>query len=269
MVASFLADWKFQVSVQGSMSAESEIPYGVPQGCVLSPTLYNIYTYDIPTIEDCDIAQFADDTAFYTSSRFAKQIIRRLEKGAKKLLKYFKKWKIRLNETKTQAIFFTNRRTRQLPTRKFKIGTSEIDWSNEVKYLGVVLDKKLTFRSHIQYALTKAQIAIRILYSLLNRRSKLDTRNKLLLFKVGIRPIFTYASPILHDVAKTHLQKLQICHNKVIKMALDLPRYTSTNYIHDLANIEKTREFMQKLRQKFVNQQQRPNQNDLTPHQRN
>ena len=109
MIHSFLKNRSFQVNVQGKSSVIKQILYGVPQGAVLSPTLYNVYTHDIPITNDCNIALFADDLAFYVTSRFAKTIVRKLESTAKKFLRYYKKWKIKLNETKTQAIFFTDR----------------------------------------------------------------------------------------------------------------------------------------------------------------
>lgn len=204
----FIKERSFQVYVNGHQSTSRPIKFGTPQGCVLSPTLYNTYTYDILVVRHCKLALFADDTALFTTSRLAKSIVKKLEVSSKQLLRYFSLWKIKLNEAKTQAIFFTNRRTKQVPTNPFNFGTSAVNWQNDLKYLGVVLDKKLTFRSHIQEVLTKAQTTIRILYSLLCRKSKLNETNKLLLYKVGIRPILTYAAPLISTIAKTHKQKL-------------------------------------------------------------
>lgn len=162
--------------------------YGVPQGAVLSPTLYNIYTHDAPQLQHCNLSLFADDTAFYCASRYVKHIEKSLQSAVSKYKAYFTRWKIKMNENKTQAIFFTKRRSKQIPTGPLRIGSSLIEWSNSVKYLGFIFDKRLTIRQHIEYAATKCQKAFQILYSLMNRRSKLNERNKLLLYKVAIRP---------------------------------------------------------------------------------
>lgn len=251
LILNFLQNRSFHVDVNGAASTLFQLPYGTPQGCVLSPTLYNIYTHDIPIPRDCEIALFADDTAVYYSSRFARGIINTLETNAKKLLKYFTLWKIKLNEAKTQSIFFTRRRTKQLPHRPFRFGSTDIEWADSVTYLGLLLDKRLTLRSHIQHVLKKAQNTVRILYSLLSRRSKLNTKSKLLLYKVGIRPVFTYASPILNQVAKSHKKKLQVCQNKILKMIFNLPWDTRTSELHELAEIPMVTEFIEQLTESF------------------
>ena len=254
IVYSFLKERTFQVAVNSTLSNIKSVPFGVPQGSVLSPTLYNIFTHDIPTLTDCEIALFADDTAFYTTSRFAKQIIKRLEKALKVFNKYLKRWKIKMNTEKTQAIFFSNRRTRQLPgNRKIRIDSTEVEWSTEIKYLGLKLDKKLKFKSHIQYILEKSHRAVRILYSMLNRRSFLSVDNKLLMYKVAIRPIIVYASPIFGNAAKTHIKKLQTFQNKTLKMILNVDWYTRTTDIHENSKMEYITTFMENLILKFNN----------------
>ena len=49
----------------------------------------------------------------------------------------------------------------------------------------------MNFKAHIDYVIEKAQKTIKILYPILNRKSELDLRNKILIYKVVIRPIFT------------------------------------------------------------------------------
>jgi hypothetical protein len=56
------------VSVGKSKSSVCNISYGVPQGAVLSPTLYNFFTSDGLTVDMCELATFADDTALFVSS---------------------------------------------------------------------------------------------------------------------------------------------------------------------------------------------------------
>jgi hypothetical protein len=57
LIWSFLTDRKFYVTVAGERSAECEVPSGVPQGAVLSPTLFNIFTSDFTTLTDVQLAR--------------------------------------------------------------------------------------------------------------------------------------------------------------------------------------------------------------------
>jgi hypothetical protein len=107
IIYSFLNDRTFQVSVGKSKSSVCNIPYGVPQGAVLSPTLYNFFTSDAPTVEGCELATFADDTAIFVSSKDPTIVCDGLQVQLDSLIDYFKQWKIRVNASKTQAIYFT------------------------------------------------------------------------------------------------------------------------------------------------------------------
>lgn len=110
--------------------------------------------------------------------------------------------------------------------------TNEVTQSNCVKYLGVTLDKKLIFKDHIQSTSNKAVVSSRALYCLLNKKSKLNIKNKLILYSSCIRPIMLYACPVWKNAAKTHLNKLQIIQNKNLKIIYGLHRLYSTEQLH-------------------------------------
>jgi hypothetical protein len=63
LICSFLTEREFYVIEAGERSAECGVPFGVPQGAVLSPTLFNIFTSDFPTSTEVQLVLFADDSA--------------------------------------------------------------------------------------------------------------------------------------------------------------------------------------------------------------
>lgn len=245
---SFLSNRIFKVRVGLSLSSNRSIRYGVPQGGVLSPVLYNVYTSDIPELEDCELALFADDTAIFTSSRFYKTIKKRLTKATHTLFRYFLKWKITINSGKTGAIFFTRRKAKQLPGRDLlKLGGQTIRWESTIKYLGLHLDPKFNFHKHIDFCLNKADNSIKMLYPLLNRRSVLSKKIKNLIYKVCIRPILLYPGILVGQVSKTKIKKLQIKQNKILRL-LNSRRYDyKTSKLHEEAKVEFVKEFITKL----------------------
>ena len=81
-----------------------------------------------------------------------------------------------------------------------------------------MLDSKLLFKHHIDMICDKAVKCGRALFHLLNRTSVLNYKNKMLLHKDCIRPILTYGCQIFGKCAKSHLKRLQVIQNKMLKL---------------------------------------------------
>lgn len=173
--------------MNGKNSTARAIPFGSPQGAVLSPSLYNIYTSDVPSFPNCMTAFYADDTALICALNRWQNTDEALSTAAHQFHTYYEKEKINLNTSKTQALLVT----RELPHEPFQFNDDEVEWEKQAKYLGLIIDRKMTMRQHIEYVIGKTQNAVRLLYSLLHRKSKLSIENKILLFKVALRPQYT------------------------------------------------------------------------------
>jgi hypothetical protein len=78
-------------------------------------------------------------------------IIDRLQSALNSIKRYYSTRRIKLNPSKTQAVFFTKRRTRELPTSDLLLDGYSIPWRDRAKYLGLTLDKKLTFYPHFDH----------------------------------------------------------------------------------------------------------------------
>lgn len=124
-------------------------------------------------------------------------------------------------------------------------------WSNSAKYHGIVLDKRLTFAKHVDQTLFKTGLTIRALYGILNRRSRLTFANKLLVFRTVIRPTFGYGCQVWGNCATTHLRKLQVLQNKILKMCYNLPRDFSTRILHQETGIEMINIYFSRLIGRF------------------
>jgi hypothetical protein len=77
---SFLKNLSIQVCIGGSKSFFYDITYGVPQVAIISPTLYNIFTSDVPTTGECKLATFADDIAIFVSDTDPAEVCSRLRR---------------------------------------------------------------------------------------------------------------------------------------------------------------------------------------------
>lgn len=237
LIQSFVSERQFFVSINGSSSTRRNIPAGLPQGSVLSPLLYSIFTSDYKKPKYCDVGYYADDTCILCSGKLTSSIIKKLQRSLRAIHKYLHKWKIQINQGKTEAVIFPfNKSPKRKPKTNLKFDDTEIKFSPQCKYLGVILDQKLTFAQHITKAREKSINCMRAVYPLLARKSKLSLKNKNLIYeyKMVIRPTITYAAPVWAHAAKTHIKKLQVVQNKCLKLINELPMDHSTSHLHQL-----------------------------------
>lgn len=254
IINSFLMDRSFNVKVNDVLSQTQYVPFGVPQGSVLSPHLYNIYTADIPRPDDSKMSLFADDTAIFTASRYAKTISKRLKTGFSKIEKHFSKWKIKINGTKTNSIFFTTRKKKQLPMEPIPLKNNIcIQWSKKITYLGLTFTPNLRYDTHIDSKLDKIDTIIRMLYPIICRGSHTPTETKILIYKLYIRPVLTYGHPLIIQSNKKMLKKLQTKQNKILRLLLNKPFDYNTQKLHRESAIEPIIDFITKLNTNFEN----------------
>ncbi|GBM82986.1 hypothetical protein AVEN_223566-1 [Araneus ventricosus] len=124
--------------------------------------------------------------------------------------KWMISWKIKINTDKCQAVYFSRRRNNPDYPKLYR---RAIPWSDSTKYLGVILEKRLTFKKHIDNNIQKVNAIKSILYPLISRKSNLSLSNKLLLYKSLVRPVMSYASPVSSAAAKSHIKKLESAQN--------------------------------------------------------
>lgn len=249
IIESYLNNRKFRVHIQNTKSSWQTVPAGVPQGSILGPYLFLIYLNDIPIQVRTHLACFADDTASYTSASDLDLIISRLQLSLDRLHEYFTNWKLKLNETKTEAILFS--RQRSCPQRKLQILNHKIPWSSQVRYLGVLLDRKLNWTKQIAHLRTKGIQSLGLLSPVLNRKSNLSPRTKLRIYTSLVRPRITYACPVWSSTCLTNHNFLQTIQNKALKIAYNTPFKTNLMKFHKELNYPTLREYIFKLTHRF------------------
>jgi hypothetical protein len=108
LITSYLSHRKFRVSVEGELSTPRNIEAGVPQGSILAPTLYSLYIKDIPQTPGVQLALFADDTCMNVTERKEGYVLIKLQCGLTAIEAWCERWNIKINEDKTQAIYFSH-----------------------------------------------------------------------------------------------------------------------------------------------------------------
>ncbi|GFW59951.1 RNA-directed DNA polymerase from mobile element jockey [Trichonephila clavipes] len=195
IIHNFLRNRTFRVRVNNSYSNTGSCLSGVPQGSVLSPYLYNIYTHDFPQHSTVSTCLFADDSAVLSQGVQLKYTIKNIQHFLDKLETWLTHWRIAINVDKSQAIVFRKWGVID-PPFQLTLFDDYIQWVPVVKYLGLHIDSRLTFKKHIDYLSEKFWGRISLAISLVGRRSPLSLENKVILYKQILRPVITYGSPV-------------------------------------------------------------------------
>ena len=153
------------MSVNGHTSEYLNISCGVPQGSVLGPLLFLIYINDLPSVSKyLRFYLFADDTNIY----FEAKDFKTLQKIMNRELRHLKKWleanKLALNIEKTNFVVFHSPGKKLTEPIILKFGRKKITNANHVKFLGVLLDETLSWRSHLIELSRKLARSVGIFY---------------------------------------------------------------------------------------------------------
>lgn len=116
----------------------------------------------------------------------------RIQLHLQKLLPWYDKWKIGINANKCDAVVISRNSKNIQINIPININNVLISPSPSIKYLGVVVDRRLIFHHHVSRILGTAFVAGQKLYPLLNQTSPFSPANKLLLYQQVIRPVLTY-----------------------------------------------------------------------------
>ena len=202
----FLQNRTFRVRVNNRLSRVCAQDKGIPQGSVLSPTLFNIFVNDLPTkVQHSKVSQFADDVAIWKSNRNLTFVTRQIQSDLNNIQAWCKAWGAKLSSRKTKCMVFSRRQLHQIPS--IKIENLDIEIVQNFTFLGMMFDSQLTWKPHIENIKTRCLKRINVLKSLIGSDWGSDTTSMLLLYRTLVRPILDYGSEV-YDSAKPTITKL-------------------------------------------------------------
>jgi ribonuclease HI len=191
---------------------------GLPQGSVLSPLLYNIYTHDLDSSipSNVNILQYADDLLIYVSGHSIENLSHLLSNS----LTYLKKWLdyngLALSTSKSCAVLFS--RMRLLPPFSVFYDNSKLPVNNEVKFLGLILDNKLSGISHSYYIAAKCEKILNLLRCLAGVWWGAHPFSLKLIYNALIRSILDYGTYFLEPSNLVGLKKLDCIQSKALRI---------------------------------------------------
>ena len=250
LLDSYLSNRTFQVQYGSETSLKRHIKSGVPQGSVLGPVLYLIYTSDLPTAEKTVTTTFADDTAILCTTKNPEDAKPILQKHMDEITNWCKNWGIKLNEDKSVQITFTLRRVSCPP---IKINNRYIPIRTSTKYLGVHLDRRLTWKTHITKKKEQINLTYKKLRWLLNKKSKMNINTKMIIYKTIIKPIWTYGIQLWGSACTSNLKIIDRCQSKIIREILGAPRYVTNKILLRDLQIDTVIKEATRFSEKYIN----------------
>ena len=183
---------------------------GTPQGSKLGPILFNLFINDLlHYLPEDSVANFADDNTLYATSSSSQGLTDTLNSLVNKAQLWFTENGMQSNPTKFQSIFFG-----KTPPCTISVNNISIVPTNQIKLLGVNIDKDLTFSAHIANICIKAG---RNLNALKRVAKSLPVNVKLLLYKTYIMCHFNFCPLVWHFCSKSDTDKLESLQKRALR----------------------------------------------------
>ena len=211
----------FQVRFRSVYSHTYPLENGLPQGSCLSPTLFNIMINDLfdtvpPNIE---YSLFADDCAIWCVDSDSQHSIPRLQRALDKIEEWSRKNGCIFSPTKSAVVTFSkNNRMRQ--ASELRIAGAVIPRLDSFKFLGIVLDSRLSMVQHIAHIKAKCNKRLNLFRCIAGTEYGADRKTLLYLYKALVLPIIEYGSVVYAGASDNTLKRLDTIQNSFIRIAL-------------------------------------------------
>lgn len=235
---SYLYQRKQYLSFKGTNSRVLTMPCGVPQGSVLGPLLFILYSNDIPnSLKHCKSIIFADDTTLYLSSPSQDDLYHQMNNDLSSLHDWFKANKLSLNASKTKYMAFNMKLVH--PFLDLSIGGEVLEKVNSTKFLGIIIDDELKWNKHIDNCRRKTASGV---YAMNSAKHTLSASHLRILYNSLIHPYLNYGNLLWGNALKKYINPLEIQQKKAIRCIFKANYNSSTTPLFKEAHILKLRD---------------------------
>ena len=210
-IRSYLDARTQQVLVNGCLSDPGHLTTGVPQGSILGPLFFVIYTNDMPSVvRYCNVNMYADDTEVHYDDKELPNVEKYLQDDICNIGLWMTSNKLKINLKKSAIMLIGSRQRISNKTITITISNTQIEQVTHFKYLGVMIDKYLTWEEHTNYVLRR----VRSKLNTLGRLKPLPHKVLALLYQTYILPIIDYCDIVWTPSSAIKEKQLERLHRK-------------------------------------------------------
>ncbi|XP_076393339.1 uncharacterized protein LOC143265397 [Megachile rotundata] len=243
-IRKYIGEWlekrKIVIRTLGGGAMEMELLKGLPQGSVLSPLLYNLYTVGIVgglRERGVRILQYADDIAIFVECEGKREGKEKMEEALVRLKRNLEEIGMTIAAEKTQIVRFNGKKSRgRMGREEFFVEGERIEKVEVAKFLGMWIDGGLEFRKHADYVVTKLRKRMNILKCMGGIRKGVGPDTMLKAFCALIRSVIEYGAQFYMNNRKNR-EKVQKIHNAGIRIAMGYRMSTPINVMETEAGI--------------------------------
>jgi len=183
----------------------------------------------MPETEHTLTATYADETTILTSHQNSITASTNFQHHLNQFEKWLKQWRIKANENKSTHVTFSLKRE---ICPAVTLNGQHIPQEDTAKYVGLHLDRRLTWQKHIFIKRKQLGLKLHRMYWIIGRKSELSLENKLLIYKIILKPIWMYGIPLWGAANNSNIELLQRFQNKVLRSIVNAPWYVPNTLLH-------------------------------------